>query len=82
MQKKITLITPINGPDPLIKIGDVLRRIAPYFTVESMPSRRTVTGWIDSGKIEGKQIDEVYFAYESSLNKFLALLSDKAVLAA
>jgi hypothetical protein len=68
--------------DPLIKIGDVEREIAAHFDPDSRPGRRMITGWIDEGKLKGKQIGGVYYVHRSSLNSFLQILADQEVLAA
>lgn len=60
--------------DPLIKLGAVERFLGKVFW--PAPSRPTIVGWIEEGRLEGLQIGggQNWYIYKSSLDSFIAQL--------
>jgi hypothetical protein len=58
--------------DRLIKLRDVERALTDCFHRDSRPSRNTIIGWIEEGRLLGKQIGSGhnYYVWESSLLSF------------
>ena len=66
-------------PDKLLRLSEVEQILRSVFN--TVPSRPTLIGYIESGKLRGGQnpFNKYYYVYKSSLDEFIEQILDNTI---